>query len=96
MGCDNVLGSDAVEDSCGICKGNNSECVTHKGLYIKQLPKHSECECESGRIGEIEMGILEGKWRRFTESQGSPGFSPPPSNFRFDKGLLIRDVNWKS
>ncbi|XP_049624984.1 A disintegrin and metalloproteinase with thrombospondin motifs 16 [Suncus etruscus] len=40
VGCDNVLGSDAVEDSCGICKGNNSECVTHKGLYIKQLPKH--------------------------------------------------------
>lgn len=33
VGCDNVLGSDAVEDSCGVCRGNNSDCTTHKGLY---------------------------------------------------------------
>ncbi|TKC46281.1 hypothetical protein EI555_005775, partial [Monodon monoceros] len=36
VGCDNVLGSDAVEDSCGVCRGNNSSCTTHKGLYAKQ------------------------------------------------------------
>nr|XP_023481639.1 A disintegrin and metalloproteinase with thrombospondin motifs 16 isoform X1 [Equus caballus] len=35
VGCDNILGSDAVEDSCGVCKGNNSDCTTHKGLYAK-------------------------------------------------------------
>ncbi|XP_021036197.1 A disintegrin and metalloproteinase with thrombospondin motifs 16 [Mus caroli] len=35
VGCDNVLGSDATEDSCGVCKGNNSDCVTHRGLYSK-------------------------------------------------------------
>lgn len=35
VGCDNILGSDAVEDSCGVCKGNNSDCMTHKGLYAK-------------------------------------------------------------
>uniref|UniRef100_A0A673SW10 ADAM metallopeptidase with thrombospondin type 1 motif 16 n=1 Tax=Suricata suricatta TaxID=37032 RepID=A0A673SW10_SURSU len=35
VGCDNVLGSDAVEDSCGVCRGNNSDCTTHKGLYAK-------------------------------------------------------------
>uniref|UniRef100_F1S046 ADAM metallopeptidase with thrombospondin type 1 motif 16 n=1 Tax=Sus scrofa TaxID=9823 RepID=F1S046_PIG len=36
VGCDNVLGSDAVEDSCGVCRGNNSSCTMHKGLYAKQ------------------------------------------------------------
>nr|XP_044994896.1 A disintegrin and metalloproteinase with thrombospondin motifs 16 isoform X1 [Jaculus jaculus] len=35
VGCDNVLGSDAAEDSCGVCQGNNSGCVTHRGLYSK-------------------------------------------------------------
>ncbi|XP_006168966.1 A disintegrin and metalloproteinase with thrombospondin motifs 16 [Tupaia chinensis] len=35
VGCDNILGSDAAEDACGVCKGNNSACVTHKGLYTK-------------------------------------------------------------
>ncbi|XP_036871418.2 A disintegrin and metalloproteinase with thrombospondin motifs 16 [Manis javanica] len=35
VGCDNILGSDAVEDLCGVCKGNNSDCMTHKGLYAK-------------------------------------------------------------
>ncbi|XP_024906271.1 A disintegrin and metalloproteinase with thrombospondin motifs 16 [Pteropus alecto] len=36
VGCDLVLGSDATEDSCGVCKGNNSDCTTHRGLYAKQ------------------------------------------------------------
>nr|XP_005556624.1 PREDICTED: A disintegrin and metalloproteinase with thrombospondin motifs 16 [Macaca fascicularis] len=35
VGCDNVLGSDAVEDVCGVCKGNNSACTIHRGLYSK-------------------------------------------------------------
>ncbi|VTJ64284.1 Hypothetical predicted protein [Marmota monax] len=33
VGCDNILGSDAAEDSCGVCKGNNSDCTTHRGVY---------------------------------------------------------------
>ncbi|XP_051693000.2 A disintegrin and metalloproteinase with thrombospondin motifs 16 isoform X1 [Oryctolagus cuniculus] len=33
VGCDNILGSDAVEDLCGVCKGNNSGCVTRSGLH---------------------------------------------------------------
>ncbi|XP_042551132.1 A disintegrin and metalloproteinase with thrombospondin motifs 16 [Dipodomys spectabilis] len=35
VGCDNVLGSDATEDSCGVCKGNNSDCTMHRGLYSR-------------------------------------------------------------
>nr|XP_019598944.1 PREDICTED: A disintegrin and metalloproteinase with thrombospondin motifs 16 isoform X1 [Rhinolophus sinicus] len=35
VGCDDILGSNALEDSCGVCKGNNSDCTTHKGLYAK-------------------------------------------------------------
>ncbi|XP_055965051.1 A disintegrin and metalloproteinase with thrombospondin motifs 16 [Sorex fumeus] len=40
VGCDHVLGSGAVEDSCGVCRGNNSGCTTHKGLYAKQPREH--------------------------------------------------------
>ncbi|KAM5264429.1 A disintegrin and metalloproteinase with thrombospondin motifs 16 [Ctenodactylus gundi] len=35
VGCDNILGSEAAEDSCGVCKGNNSDCTVHKGVYTK-------------------------------------------------------------
>jgi hypothetical protein len=42
VGCDWVLGSDAVDDRCGVCKGNGTECViveeTFKGTgsgYVK-------------------------------------------------------------
>ncbi|XP_023444630.2 A disintegrin and metalloproteinase with thrombospondin motifs 16 [Dasypus novemcinctus] len=38
VGCDNILGSDAVEDLCGVCGGNNSDCTIHRGLYTKQHP----------------------------------------------------------
>ncbi|KAB0369565.1 hypothetical protein FD755_018558, partial [Muntiacus reevesi] len=36
VGCDDILGSDATEDACGVCRGDNSSCTTHKGLYAKQ------------------------------------------------------------
>ncbi|XP_025061578.1 A disintegrin and metalloproteinase with thrombospondin motifs 16 isoform X2 [Alligator sinensis] len=36
VGCDNVLGSNAVKDACGVCKGNNSSCKIYRGQYIKQ------------------------------------------------------------
>ncbi|MGH0135064.1 UNVERIFIED_CONTAM: hypothetical protein FKN15_047660 [Acipenser sinensis] len=35
-GCDRVLGSSAVLDVCGVCKGNNSTCKISKGQYNKQ------------------------------------------------------------
>ncbi|KAG8133135.1 hypothetical protein E2320_010953, partial [Naja naja] len=36
VGCDHVLGSSAVEDACGVCKGDNSSCRIYKGQYTKQ------------------------------------------------------------
>ncbi|KAM6224390.1 A disintegrin and metalloproteinase with thrombospondin motifs 16 [Rhynchocyon petersi] len=36
VGCDNVLGSDATEDACGVCQGNNSDCTIRKGLYTTE------------------------------------------------------------
>lgn len=36
MGCDRVLGSTAVPDTCGVCKGDNSTCKIYKGQYTKQ------------------------------------------------------------
>ncbi|XP_020490234.1 A disintegrin and metalloproteinase with thrombospondin motifs 16 [Labrus bergylta] len=37
VGCDRVLGSTAVPDACGVCKGDNSTCKIYKGQYTKQL-----------------------------------------------------------
>uniref|UniRef100_A0A3P9JVS4 ADAM metallopeptidase with thrombospondin type 1 motif 16 n=1 Tax=Oryzias latipes TaxID=8090 RepID=A0A3P9JVS4_ORYLA len=36
VGCDSVLGSTAVLDACGVCKGDNSTCKIYKGQYTKQ------------------------------------------------------------
>ncbi|XP_060041118.1 A disintegrin and metalloproteinase with thrombospondin motifs 18 isoform X4 [Erinaceus europaeus] len=40
VGCDHKLGSKAVLDSCGICKGDNSTCKIYKGLYLNQHKKN--------------------------------------------------------
>ncbi|CAO2609839.1 A disintegrin and metalloproteinase with thrombospondin motifs 18, partial [Lemmus lemmus] len=36
VGCDHELGSKAVSDACGVCKGDNSTCKFYKGLYLSQ------------------------------------------------------------
>uniref|UniRef100_A0A8C8ZJ62 A disintegrin and metalloproteinase with thrombospondin motifs 18 n=1 Tax=Prolemur simus TaxID=1328070 RepID=A0A8C8ZJ62_PROSS len=36
VGCDHELGSKAVSDACGVCKGDNSTCKFYKGLYLNQ------------------------------------------------------------
>ncbi|XP_075393286.1 A disintegrin and metalloproteinase with thrombospondin motifs 18 [Tenrec ecaudatus] len=36
VGCDHELGSKAVLDACGVCKGDNSTCKFYKGLYLSQ------------------------------------------------------------
>ncbi|KAF7240471.1 A disintegrin and metalloproteinase with thrombospondin motifs 16 [Varanus komodoensis] len=38
VGCDLVLGSSAVEDTCGVCKGDNSSCRIYKGQFTKSHP----------------------------------------------------------
>ncbi|XP_072009019.1 A disintegrin and metalloproteinase with thrombospondin motifs 16 isoform X2 [Engystomops pustulosus] len=36
IGCDQTLGSNAVYDLCGVCKGDNSTCKTYRSQYKKQ------------------------------------------------------------
>ncbi|XP_064633097.1 A disintegrin and metalloproteinase with thrombospondin motifs 3-like [Lineus longissimus] len=36
VGCDGVLGSDKVDDQCGVCNGDNSECTQISGIYDKK------------------------------------------------------------
>ncbi|XP_039985266.1 A disintegrin and metalloproteinase with thrombospondin motifs 18 [Xiphias gladius] len=36
VGCDQILGSKASLDACGVCKGNNSTCKFFKGQYTLQ------------------------------------------------------------
>ncbi|XP_060110492.1 A disintegrin and metalloproteinase with thrombospondin motifs 16 [Heteronotia binoei] len=35
VGCDYVLGSSAVEDACGVCRGDNSSCRIYTGQHTK-------------------------------------------------------------
>lgn len=46
VGCDHELGSKAVFDACGVCKGDNSTCKFYKGLYLNQYkPNGKSCCC---------------------------------------------------
>ncbi|XP_064193284.1 A disintegrin and metalloproteinase with thrombospondin motifs 18-like [Anguilla rostrata] len=36
VGCDQVLGSKATLDACGVCKGDNSTCKFYKGRFLQQ------------------------------------------------------------
>lgn len=38
MGCDREIGSNKVEDKCGVCGGDNSHCRTVKGTFTR-VPK---------------------------------------------------------
>lgn len=33
VGCDYVIGSNAVEDRCGVCNGNSSTCTTVRRTF---------------------------------------------------------------
>lgn len=35
MGCDKEIGSNKVEDKCGVCGGDNSHCRTVKGTFTR-------------------------------------------------------------
>ncbi|XP_071951940.1 A disintegrin and metalloproteinase with thrombospondin motifs 3-like [Antedon mediterranea] len=41
LGCDNVLGSTAQFDSCGVCHGTNETCTTTKKTFRKNMKKKS-------------------------------------------------------
>ncbi|KAM4689252.1 A disintegrin and metalloproteinase with thrombospondin motifs 16 [Discoglossus pictus] len=36
VGCDQILGSNAIPDACGVCKGDNSTCKIYRSKYTKQ------------------------------------------------------------
>ncbi|XP_054543892.1 A disintegrin and metalloproteinase with thrombospondin motifs 16 [Talpa occidentalis] len=59
VGCDHVLGSDAVEDSCGVCRGNGSGCTTHRGLYSKPHRMHEYYQVLALPAGARSIRIRE-------------------------------------
>ena len=42
VGCDRVLGSDAVEDKCRVCGGDGTTCETITGTYEEALDSSEE------------------------------------------------------
>ncbi|XP_033127393.1 A disintegrin and metalloproteinase with thrombospondin motifs 3-like [Anneissia japonica] len=41
LGCDNVIGSQAKVDSCGVCQGTNETCSTTKIAFKKKMKKNA-------------------------------------------------------
>lgn len=42
VGCDHRLGSKAVVDACGVCKGDNATCKFFSGQYLTQHKANGE------------------------------------------------------
>ena len=43
VGCDRILGSDAVEDKCRVCGGDGSGCETLHGVISIDLEDDGDC-----------------------------------------------------
>ena len=43
VGCDRVLGSNAVEDKCRVCGGDDSSCETIRGVINIDLENDGDC-----------------------------------------------------
>jgi len=43
VGCDRILGSDAVEDKCRVCGGDGSSCETIHGIIDIDLQNDGDC-----------------------------------------------------
>lgn len=41
VGCDNIVGSTASKDQCGVCKGDNSSCSVFEGQFKEQPRRNS-------------------------------------------------------
>lgn len=98
VGCDNILGSDAVEDSCGVCKGNNSDCTTHKGLYAKHHRTNREYAGAAAGLrkgmeaGPSWWGELELQWKEQSPVQFYTVCFPAPKTLRFSIRLFWLEV----
>jgi len=44
VGCDRILGSNAVEDKCRVCGGDDSACETIHGVVNIDLEEAGDCE----------------------------------------------------
>lgn len=73
VGCDDVLGSDALEDACGVCKGNNSECTTHRGLYAQDHGTKREWAVPGHRAAAQRVGATAGATRHAGKAAGLSG-----------------------
>ncbi|KAM6346067.1 LOW QUALITY PROTEIN: A disintegrin and metalloproteinase with thrombospondin motifs 3-like [Podargus strigoides] len=65
VGCDKEIGSNKVEDKCGVCGGDNSHCQTVKGTFTrtpKKLGKHLSKRCQK------EFKFLENEICNFTRA----------------------------
>lgn len=71
VGCDWVVGSNATEDECGICEGDNSKCNIFKGTYTKQVSSPGYREVVVIPAGATNIKIIEANYSENFISIGS-------------------------
>uniref|UniRef100_A0A7N8Y3T1 A disintegrin and metalloproteinase with thrombospondin motifs 7-like n=1 Tax=Mastacembelus armatus TaxID=205130 RepID=A0A7N8Y3T1_9TELE len=63
VGCDYVIDSSAVEDQCGVCRGNGSTCMTVRRTFEKREG-----------LGYVDIGLIpEGAWHIRIEEVAEAG-----------------------
>ncbi|XP_041084640.1 A disintegrin and metalloproteinase with thrombospondin motifs 3-like isoform X2 [Polyodon spathula] len=61
VGCDKEIGSNKVEDKCGVCGGDNSHCRTVKGTFTRTPKKPGK---QLSKRCQKEINLLENKtWK---------------------------------
>lgn len=59
VGCDNVLGSPAEPDACGVCQGDNSTCEFVSGVFTRQYTQNDYYEVIDIPAGARHIRIAE-------------------------------------
>ncbi|XP_071822540.1 A disintegrin and metalloproteinase with thrombospondin motifs 18-like isoform X2 [Apostichopus japonicus] len=59
VGCDNVLGSNAEPDACGVCQGNNATCDFISGTYSEQFTQNDYYEVVLIPAGARHIRVAE-------------------------------------
>lgn len=60
VGCDWVIDSDAIEDKCGICRGDGTKCSPVEGEFTEAVPLSGKIsvDCARGLPDGIEKFLL--------------------------------------
>lgn len=59
VGCDKEIGSNKVEDKCGVCGGDNSHCRTVKGTFTRTPRKLGKIKSLVNLVSSMICGFCD-------------------------------------